>query len=394
MGRQHTILVVDDEPDMVQSARMLLRAEYQVLGATSAQEGLRLLRENEVHVVMSDLRMPTMSGVEFLRRAREERPEAVRLLFTGNADIRDVIDAINQGNVYRYITKPWEPDELMVMLRQATEQYDLRAERDRLLAELRTTNRELEQVNANLRKANDLKDAFIKVASHELRTPLTILLGLTELALGESAPSPPLATWLQGIRRAGERLNRLTDHLIQMLQAGHFEVPLDRRPTDLAILLREAAEDVRPFVQQRRQLLTVELEPPPGTLAVDAGKLRDCVDHLLLNAIKFTPDGGRIVLTARRAENAVEIRVGDSGLGIDAAALPHIFEPFFTTFDVSHHASGHFEFRRRGLGLGLSLVKAFVEMHGGRVTVASTPDHGSTFTITLPLEERLPPTLP
>src|ERR1044071_1111887 len=171
---RHTILVVDDEPDVVKSVKDLLRLDFRVLGATSAAEGMEILHKEEVHVVMTDQRMPATTGVEFLKHVRGEAPEAVRLLFTGYADIHAVIDAINQGNVYRYITKPWDPDELQTVIREACERYDLIVTRKELMAELERTNQEL-------REANELKAAFIQVASHELRTPLAIAMGLTEL---------------------------------------------------------------------------------------------------------------------------------------------------------------------------------------------------------------------
>src|SRR5437763_361997 len=140
---RHTILVVDDEPDVVKSVQDLLRFDYKVLGTTRATEGFRLMESQEVHVVMSDQRMPEMTGVQFLNRVRGDHPEAIRLLFTGYADLRAVIDAINQGNVYRYITKPWDPDELQTVIRDAVQHYDLIVERNRLLRELKEKNDEL-----------------------------------------------------------------------------------------------------------------------------------------------------------------------------------------------------------------------------------------------------------
>lgn len=384
MVRRHTLLIVDDEPDVVQSLRDLLRREYYVLGATHAREGLRLLHEQPVHVVMSDQRMPDVSGVEFLRTVRRDCPDAIRLLFTGYADIKAVIDAINEGHVYRYITKPWDPEELRTVLHQAGEQYDLLQERRELLADLRCKNQELEQANAELRQANSLKEAFISVASHELRTPLTILLSLPELALRMKNLDPTIGDWFRRIQQAGTRLHRLVEQMLLMLRAGRFERPLDPRPTDCYVLVREAVEDVRPFVEQRRQRLTVELAADLGTMNMDAGKIRICLDNLLINAIKFTPDNGTIEVRGRRDGDAVYLQVRDSGVGIPAADLPNIFEPFFTQADVSRHSSGQFEFGRRGLGLGLSLVRAFVHLHGGTVQVDSTPGEGSTFTITLP----------
>jgi signal transduction histidine kinase len=385
MGRRHTLLVVDDEADVVQSVQDLLRLDYRVLGATRAQEGLQLVRDLEVHIVMTDQRMPGMSGVDFLRQVRQEQPDAIRLLFTGYADIKAVIDAINQGNVFRYITKPWDPDELQSIIRQAAEQYDLLVERKRLLVELQAKNKELVEANRDLRQANELKDAFIKVASHELRTPLTIVLGLTDLAMRTAETGPPLRNWLQSINKASLRLHHLVNQLVQMLMAGKFDRPLERAPTQVGLLLQLSADDVQPFVDARKQQLSVDLAPELGTAHIEAAKIRDCLDHLLLNAIKFTPDAGKISLKGWRTANGeLKIEVSDTGVGIEPASLPHIFEPFFTRFDVSRHASGHYEFDRRGLGLGLSLVKAFVEMHGGRIDVASNHGHGTTFTMVLP----------
>src|SRR5215211_1069012 len=124
--RRHTILIVDDEPDVVASVKDLLRLDYNVLGTTRAADGLALLDRGEaVHVVMTDQRMPEMTGVQLLERVREKSPDAMRLLFTGYADVRAVVDAINRGNVYRYITKPWDPEELMAVIREACERYDL-----------------------------------------------------------------------------------------------------------------------------------------------------------------------------------------------------------------------------------------------------------------------------
>src|SRR5947207_10172311 len=190
-ARRHSILVIDDEPDVVESVRDLLRLDYRVLGATRAREGIGILAQEPVDVVMTDQRMPEMTGVELLHHVRETHPDAMRLLFTGYADIRAVVDAINRGSVYRYITKPWDPDELMAIIREACDRYDLIAERKQLLTELQGKNAELEKANAELKRSDELKGAFIRVASHELRTPLTILMGIGDLAMRQrDLPQP------------------------------------------------------------------------------------------------------------------------------------------------------------------------------------------------------------
>ncbi len=130
------ILVVDDEPEMLFSVRNLLRREFDVHTAASGAEGIKILQEHVIHLVMTDQRMPEMTGVELLQRVKNEHPGAMRLIFTGYADVKAVIDAINQGNVFRFVTKPWEPEDLLAALREAGERYDLIARRNQLLSEM------------------------------------------------------------------------------------------------------------------------------------------------------------------------------------------------------------------------------------------------------------------
>jgi signal transduction histidine kinase len=382
---RHSVLVVDDEPDVVRSVQDLLRFDYRVLGATRAREGIDILGQEDVDVVMSDQRMPDMTGVELLHHVRETHPATTRLLFTGYADIKAVIEAINRGSVYRYITKPWDAGELQAVIRDAAERHDFIVERQRLLAELQAKNDELTRSNAELAEANALKSNFIQVATHELRTPLAILLPLTYLAVRRPDVEETLQGWLRIIATATDRLRHQVDQLTTMLAVERFERPLALLPAPLAGLLREACKDVEPLVALRRQVLVRDYDDSVGVIVAEASKIRDCLNHLLLNAIKFTPDGGRITLSAARsADGAVEIRVSDTGIGIDPTSMRHVFDPFFTALDVSGHSSGIFEFDRRGLGLGLAVVKAFVEMHGGQVRVESAPGRGSSFALSLP----------
>ncbi|HEV2294233.1 MAG TPA: hybrid sensor histidine kinase/response regulator [Tepidisphaeraceae bacterium] len=384
----HTILVVDDEPDVVKSVKDLLRLDYRVIGATSAAEGIDILHKEEVHVVMTDQRMPATTGVEFLKHVRGECPEAVRLLFTGYADIHAVIDAINQGNVYRYITKPWDPDELQTIIREACERYDLMVERKQLLAEVQRKNEELEKANAELLQSNMLKSAFIQVASHELRTPLTILNGLTGLARRLPDSSSAMSDLLRRIEQGGQRMQQLVDQIVSMLSSEQFERVLHREPTDVARLVNDAVDDVRPFIEKRGQTLKLDVPPTLGMAQIDGPKIRDTLNHLLLNAIKFTPDAGTISVSAARQDRngMFRITITDTGCGIDQASLPQLFEPFFTGTDVSRHSSGKFEHGRKGIGLGLSVSRSFVRMHGGTIIAASEPGEGSMFTITLPAQ--------
>ena len=137
---KHCLLIVDDEPNVCDSVHDLLRREYRVLKAHSAEEGYRLMQQEEVHIVMSDQRMPQITGVELLTRLKSRYPQAVRMLFTGFADLESVIAAINQGHVFQFIRKPWQPEELLEAVRQAAAEYDrletAASEREILLSEI------------------------------------------------------------------------------------------------------------------------------------------------------------------------------------------------------------------------------------------------------------------
>jgi DNA-binding NtrC family response regulator len=134
---KHAILLVDDEPEILFSLKGLLRREFELYTAESGQEALEILRQHPIHVIMTDQRMPEMTGVELMGRAKTEYPDAIRIVFTGYADIKAVVDAINNGGLFRYITKPWDPDELIDLLHKAAAEYDRFVQQRQLLADLR-----------------------------------------------------------------------------------------------------------------------------------------------------------------------------------------------------------------------------------------------------------------
>jgi signal transduction histidine kinase len=385
-GRRHTLLVVDDEPDVLESLRHLFHRAYRVLTAESGTTAVDLLGTEDVHVILSDQRMPGMTGDAFLAQARHVRPDAVRMLFTGYADIQAVINAVNEGRIFRYILKPWDPLELEGIIKQAAEQYELLAERKRLIEELQQANAQLTRANQELAEANTLKGAFIEVASHEFNTPITLVLGLSELLLLLNAERDPREREVvERIAGSARQLAKLVANTLTLMRAKDFRQTLRRDSVLLADLLRDAAARVEPFVTARHQRFEVRLADDLGEFEVDTAKLGDAVLNLLTNAIKFTPDGGEISLSAQLASADVAlIEVADRGIGLEPRSLKRMFQPFFTEFDPSRHSSGNFGFQKRGLGLGLSIVRQFVELHGGGVSAQSTPDEGTRISIRLP----------
>ncbi|OJW23913.1 MAG: hybrid sensor histidine kinase/response regulator [Planctomycetales bacterium 71-10] len=386
MKRRHTLLIVDDEVDVLESLRHQFHRAYRVLTAPNAREALGLMASNEVHLILSDQRMPGMSGDVLLAEARKLQPDAIRMLFTGFADIQAVINAVNEGHIFRYILKPWDAVELENVIREAAEKYDLLAERKALIAELRDANERLVSANEELSRVDRLKTAFIEVASHEFNTPITLVLGLTDL-LRLSSPDRPddEAEILRQITASGRQLSRLVTNMLTLLRAEDFRRTLERRAVDLPELIRGVIDRVRPFLHARGLSLTLEVPPDLGAFELDADKVAAALVNLMTNAIKFTPDRGEVALRARAdGPDWVEVRVEDRGVGIDPESFQHLFEPFFTQFDPSCHSSGEFGFQKRGLGLGLSIAKQFIEMHGGAVRAERPPEGGTRMTVRLP----------
>ena len=134
----HTLLVVDDEPNVCDSVHDLLRREFKVLRAKNAEEGFKLMKENEVHIIMTDQRMPKVTGVEMLSKIRQGHPQAVRMLFTGYADLDSIITAINQGHIFKFLKKPWQPADLEESVREAAVEYDRLIDQAEEMARLRT----------------------------------------------------------------------------------------------------------------------------------------------------------------------------------------------------------------------------------------------------------------
>lgn len=395
---RETFLVIDDEPDILDAIARLFRKEYRVLTAQSVDEAWDLIAEHDVQVVMSDQRMPKMSGIEFLAELRKTHPHIVRVLFTGYSNISDVINAINEGHVYRYISKPWKPVELRVFVAQAFEHYRAQRERDELLQQVSATNAQLEQRNAELSAANEelkmldrVKNVFIEVVSHELNTPIAIIFGYTFLLRKELGDDLSLVATkaLSGIDSSAVRLKNIANRIFKMLGEGGAGVALDLEWIDLRKFAHSLRDQLEPFLQKRSQTLEISIDPEAHGVMADEDKLNDMCLNLLMNAIKFSYDDQSICMDIGPDMDNPEyltITVRDSGIGIPDEDVTQIFDVFFSTFNTGHHSSGQFEFGKRGIGLGLAVAKRFAEMHGGYIKVDSKEGRGSLFSVCLPIQ--------
>jgi response regulator RpfG family c-di-GMP phosphodiesterase len=153
---RHCLLIVDDEPHVCDSVYDLLRREFRVLKANNAEDGYRIMQEEEVHIVMSDQRMPLISGVELLTKVKARHPQAIRMLFTGFADLESIIAAINQGHIYQFMKKPWQPEELIAAVRQAAVEFDrletLAHEREHLVVEVTELKQRVTALETEVRR--------------------------------------------------------------------------------------------------------------------------------------------------------------------------------------------------------------------------------------------------
>lgn len=272
---------------------------------------------------------------------------------------------------------------------QAIEEMNAELERrvGERTAEVKNAYDALEKANEALREVDRMKSAFIDLTSHELTTPVMVVTGMLSLLEGKLADADPaLRQTLQAAVRSARRLERLILRSLKLAGRGEYEREFRTRETRVEELVRDVATEALPFLAERKLRFSVNISEGLPAVPMDRGKIHDALVNLVLNAIKFTPEGGSVEIDARLVEPpGVEIRVADTGVGVPEADIPHLFDQFFAGLDTTHHSSGDWGFDKRGAGLGLAIVKMFVEMHGGRVGVESTAGKGSSFHITLPL---------
>jgi signal transduction histidine kinase len=390
MDAPRRILVVDDEPRGVELLLRALRDMGEVHAASSGEEAWAIAQQLPVDLVISDQRMPGMSGVELLTKIADMGTHTGRVLLTGYADLKGTIDAINRGRVHAYLSKPCGPDELCATVGSVLERVHLQRENERLLTELSLKNVDLERSAESLRearlaadRANAAKTEFLANISHEIRTPLTAILGFADL-LREGEPSTAeRAELLEIVRRNGAHLLTIINDLLDLstIESGKMKVQL------LTCSPLEIVEDVSATMRSAaaRKGIGFEVDyrwPIPEAIESDPIRLRQILINLLGNAIKFT-ESGRVLLALGMEDPGADARQGlafevtDTGIGIPAERLREIFEPF---------SQGDSSTTRRfgGTGLGLAVCDRLAKLLGGSIRVRSAPGAGSTFCLAVP----------
>ncbi len=252
-----------------------------------------------------------------------------------------------------------------------------------ITAQVRAENALAEQAlqltdqNERLRELGRLKDEFIGLVSHELRTPLVSIIGYVELLRDEGTSGPNAASFAEVIDRNAQRLLRLVGDLLFLSRIQSGKMAMEFRSTDLASIAACAVEEMRPEAQRKHIDLALSASAVPSS-AVDPTRIAQLLGNLISNAVKFTPDGGRVEVRLGAEGDQAVLAVADTGIGIPAADRERIFERFFRTKNATRQAV-------QGTGLGLTITKAIVDAHDGTITVDSQEGRGSTFKVYLPL---------
>jgi PAS domain S-box-containing protein len=267
-----------------------------------------------------------------------------------------------------------------------TEQVHARRVVERQAEELEQTNLALLRAQEALRRADRRKDEFLATLSHELRTPLTAILGWARMLNIGDLDEELMRTATQTIEQSAQVQAQLIDDVLDLSRIISGKIRIESSVVNVARIVTSALEGVRLAAAARHIHLDVDVGSEPEELMIlgDGNRIQQVIWNLLTNAIKFTPEGGTVRLTAGRPDGSVVISVRDSGIGISPDFLPHVFEPFRQAEDPTTRSHG-------GLGLGLSIVRHLVELHGGSIRAASEGEgKGATFTVTLPLLRQMP----
>ena len=379
------ILYVDDEPDNGIVFEAEFGGEFNVWCAESAQQAMQLLARHEFPVVVSDHRMPRMTGAELFHLMRSQYPRTKQIMLSGYSDCPEVTEAINRGQIH-WFAKPWCRNSLYPVLLAAIEAHDLLVMHDevKLHADaLRRAEQVMQQATAAANAANRSKSEFLTNMSHEIRTPLTAIMGFADILLGEVGQLERCEA-ARTIKRNGEYLLEIVNEILDLsrIEAGKLPARFQRvSPGQLLVDVVRLME-VRSAAKGLPLLLEMAT-PLPATIDTDPVRLRQILINLVGNAIKFT-DTGSVRVVARLVEHqtasALQIDVIDTGIGLSNDELPQLFRPF-NQVDTSHTR------RYGGTGLGLVISQRLAEILGGSIQVESVPGQGSTFSLSIAVGE-------
>ena len=383
------ILAVDDEIFNLETLKRTFRKDYNVFTASSGSEGLDIISNEEIHIVISDQRMPVMTGTEFLKSVARKQPDTIRIILTAYTDVIDLIEAINSGLVYKYVTKPWQPQDFRMTIQRAADHYWAEEERRKLLVQLQEQNIRLENQNVELKHLDGLKSRFMSIASHEFRTPLAIISGSVELlSMITDNLTEKQANLVNNALEGSGRLNEILTSVFDLVKMDASEYAIKFSSHSINKLIKNVYKEYEKVAGKRN--ITIKQNIDDFSMEVDPDSIVTVFDKLLSNAIKFTPDGGTVELLKLDDESGmIHLVVKDSGIGIPGKELDLIFDKFHQLGEVDQHSTSKTNFKGGGTGLGLAICKGIITLHRGKVYALSEgKDKGTEIHILLPKEHK------
>jgi len=384
MGKEQParLLVIDDEEGIREGCRRVLEPQgYIVETAGTGREGLRRLQENSFDLVLLDVVLPDMRGIELLGPIRANDPDIICIIITGYATVELAVQAIKAG-AYDFLAKPFAADVLLMPVRQGLERRRLSLETKRL-QEIERQAQELARAKEELEQLDRFKTTFMLTVAHELRAPLTALQSFLTAALKGYIPPEEQPKVLQrAIERSQDLLN-LVDDLLNLAAVKSGQGIERRRILSLAEILEKVFPLFRSEAESKGVQCKMEIRQRPQLFA-DPEQMSQLWSNLISNAVKYTPAGGHVHIVLSEENGWAIGTVEDAGIGISPEDLGHIFEEFY-------RAPRAKEIAPHGTGLGLPLVKQIVERYGGTIAVDSKVGKGSRFTFRLPLSNAVAP---
>ncbi len=370
LDSDNTVLVVDDNKVNVGIIRQMLRRRgFSVLTSDSGAEALAIARKIKPGIILLDIMMPDMDGFETCRRLKNDAATAdIPIIFLSALDdTENKVHAFEVGGV-DYITKPFQKNEVLARV-------DVHLRMRRLEMEQRRNIEELSELNEE-------KDKMMQIVSHDLRSPLGGIKGLAEILRdGEESSDPAtVREFTAMICDSVESLIGLVNDLLDLAKIESGAMSLNFSRYEIRELVLRCIESIQMIALKKGVRIDMDFPDDEITVRGDRPKMMQVVNNLLSNAVKFTPHGRQVKVAVRlKSADTIEIVVADTGIGIPQSMMPNLFNKF-----GKHQREG--TNGEKGTGLGMPIVKRFVELHGGTVHVVSEVDKGATFTITMPRE--------
>jgi len=382
--KNRKVLFVEDDRITLAKIRKTVAAEpYQAIFTENGAQAIEILDSEKIDVVVTDLMMPVMDGLELLERLKEKKPEVLRVIVSSASDTDSLLDAINRGSVYRYVLKPYKTDELKIVVRQSLEMSIIQQDRQRILMELEQANRQLHKtVQYRTNQVLDLYNQaeigkYAAQLVHNLNNPLQAIFGalhISQIALEPSPPDEDLLNRMHSVLLSGaDKLEKIIDSVLAHSKNRALYQP---EPVDINEIIDDEMEffNLNPTFKneiEKKLDLQKDLLPVHGNYI----QLKQIFDNLIKNAIdamEATPLKFLRIKT-RSSEGGVIIEIEDTGEGIESDNFEKIFKPDFSTKP-----------RDKGTGLGLASVRSMVAAYNGEVQVRSERGKGTTFTVRLP----------